>query len=136
MSERITIDDIYDIAAEVAEETVKKFLTNLVKLVPTAESVVDSIKDSQYEELQNYRRSPMQESTKPVIETSPINTAARAKRPVISVDDLIDSGSDDFASIAHPQKASNNSFDIDDALTQIPLEKSDLFGQAVSSPVD
>lgn len=123
MNERVTIDDVYEIAAEVAEDTITKFLQNLVKLIPAAETVVEDIRDSQYEELKRLRQGKLQESRKPL-------------RPVIPTDNFDDPVDREFNAIAHPSSQNSNNLDIDDALSQIPLERSDLFGQANSSEVD
>lgn len=45
----ITIDEVYEIAAEVAQETITKFLSNLVKLVPNAGDITEDIKQAQYD---------------------------------------------------------------------------------------
>jgi DNA repair photolyase len=132
--DKVTYDDVYEIAAEVAEETIKKFLQNLVKLVPAAEDVVDDIKESQYEELKRLKQAESQQE---------VYTSKRAKireqarsQPIIPMDDD-DEEEDEFAAIAHPSKAQNvSSLKLDEALSQIPLESSDLYGGAASSPVD
>lgn len=131
--DKVTYDDVYEIAAEVAEETIKKFLQNLVKLVPAAEDVVDDIKESQYEELKRLKQAESQQE---------VYTSKRAKireqarsQPIIPMDD--DEEEDEFAAIAHPSKAQGtSSLKLDEALSQIPLESSDLYGGAASSPVD
>jgi hypothetical protein len=131
--DKVTYDDVYEIAAEVAEETIKKFLQNLVKLVPAAEDVVDNIKESQYEELKRLKQAESQQE---------VYTSKRAKireqarsQPIIPMDD--DEEEDEFAAIAHPSKAQGtSSLKLDEALSQIPLESSDLYGGAASSPVD
>lgn len=127
----ITVDDVYEIAAEVAEETITKFLQNLVKLIPTSEEVVDDIKEAQYQELQNYRKN-LKESTDRNIEVP------QKKKPVITVDDLIDDSNEDFAGIAHPDKDSfeDSLNDMDDALSKITIPTSDLLGQSMNSPCD
>lgn len=130
--DKVTYDDVYEIAAEVAEETIKKFLQNLVKLVPAAEDVVDDIKESQYEELKRLKQAESQQE---------VYTSKRAKireqarsQPIIPMDD---DEEDEFAAIAHPSKAQGtSSLKLDEALSQIPLESSDLYGGAASSPVD
>lgn len=132
--DKVTYDDVYEIAAEVAEETIKKFLQNLVKLVPAAEDVVDDIKESQYEELKRLKQAESQQE---------VYTSKRAKireqarsQPIIPVNDE-DEEEDEFAAIAHPSKAQGtSSLKLDEALSQIPLESSDLYGGAASSPVD
>ena len=131
--DKVTYDDVYEIAAEVAEEPIKKFLQNLVKLVPAAEDVVDDIKESQYEELKRLKQAESQQE---------VYTSKRAKireqarsQPIIPMDD--DEEEDEFAAIAHPSNAQGtSSFKLDEALSQIPLESSDLYGGAASSPVD
>ena len=126
MREEITYDDIYEIAEEVAIETVKKFLKNLIKLVPTEDEVDDSIKNSQYEELKQFRENSNQRT---------YSAAEKAEKRSLAESIIIPTDDDEFANIAHPGKASgaadiNN---MDDALSQISLEKSDLLGQAASS---
>lgn len=131
--DKVTYDDVYEIAAEVAEETIKKFLQNLVKLVPAAEDVVDDIKESQYEELKRLKQAESQQE---------VYTSKRAKireqarsQPIIPMDD--DEEEDEFAAIAHPSKVQGtSSLKLDEALSQIPLESSDLYSGAASSPVD
>lgn len=119
MAERITIDDVYEIAAEVAEETVTKFLKNLVRLVPAAEDIVESIKDSQYEELQNYRRAA----------GVPQAEAPKRTKPILTVEDLTDDVDNEFRDIAKPAKLTE-SYDFDDVLAAVPLERSNLRDQA------
>ena len=131
--DKVTYDDVYEIAPEVAEETIKKILQKLVKLEPAAEDVVDDIKESQYEELKRLKQAESQQE---------VYTSKRAKireqarsQPIIPMDD--DEEEDEFAAIAHPSKAQGtSSLKLDEALSQIPLESSDLYGGAASSPVD
>lgn len=141
MQEKVTFDDVYEIAAEVAEETVKRFLSNLVKLVPQAEAVVDDIREEQYEELRQLRQGKLQEQriARPIPNRNA--TPARRSDPIIpmnesSDDSFYDDADDEFAQIAHPVTNNvSNPLNIDDALSQIPLEKSDLFGAAANSDV-
>ena len=44
----VTVDEAYEIASEVAQKTITKFLSNLVRLVPDAEDMVDDIKAEQW----------------------------------------------------------------------------------------
>lgn len=139
--DKVTFDDVYEIAAEVAEETIKKFLTNLVKLVPAAEDVVSEIKEEQYEELRQLRQGKLQETR--VSKRAPIATAKKSSAPIIPTEeddeeDFYSQQDDEFAQIAHPvtNSAANTGVDIDEALSQITLEKSDLFGAAANSAVD
>lgn len=122
MEQYITYDEAVEIAAEVAEQTVKTFLKNLMKLVPIEEEVVDEVRTAQYRELQALR------SGKEVTKTT-------SEKPIIDIlDEDIDN---EFAAIAHPaQTRLNEAYSMDDALAQIPLERSDLFGEAAQSPVD
>lgn len=140
--DKVTFDDVYEIAAEVAEETIKKFLTNLVKLVPAAEDVVSEIKEEQYEELRQLRQGKLQETR--VSKRAPVATAKKSSAPIIPTEeddeeeDFYSQQDDEFAQIAHPvtNSAANTGVDIDEALSQITLEKSDLFGAAANSAVD
>lgn len=139
--DKVTFDDVYEIAAEVAEETIKKFLTNLVKLVPAAEDVVSEIKEEQYEELRQLRQGKLQETR--VSKRAPVATAKKSSAPIIPTEeddeeDFYSQQDDEFAQIAHPvtNSAANAGVDIDEALSQITLEKSDLFGAAANSAVD
>lgn len=139
--DKVTFDDVYEIAAEVAEETIKKFLTNLVKLVPAAEDVVSEIKEEQYEELRQLRQGKLQETR--VSKRTPVATAKKSSAPIIPTEeddeeDFYSQQDDEFAQIAHPvtNSTANAGVDIDEALSQITLEKSDLFGAAANSAVD
>ena len=138
--DKVTFDDVYEIAAEVAEETIKKFLTNLVKLVPAAEDVVSEIKEEQYEELRQLRQGKLQETR--VSKRAPVATAKKSSAPIIPTEDdeedFYAQQDDEFAQIAHPvtNSTANAGVDIDEALSQITLEKSDLFGAAANSAVD
>ena len=140
--DKVTFDDVYEIAAEVAEETIKKFLTNLVKLVPAAEDVVSEIKEEQYEELRQLRQGKLQETR--VSKRAPAATAKKSSAPIIPTEeddeeeDFYAQQDDEFAQIAHPvtNSTANAGVDIDEALSQITLEKSDLFGAAANSAVD
>lgn len=64
--DRLTVDDVYDIAAEVCEEMITKFLANLVKLVPNVDTVVEDIQEQQYQELRQLRQQKLQTQTKSV----------------------------------------------------------------------
>lgn len=139
--DKVTFDDVYEIAAEVAEETIKKFLTNLVKLVPAAEDVVSEIKEEQYEELRQLRQGKLQETR--VSKRAPVTAAKKSSAPIIPTEeddeeDFYAQQDDEFAQIAHPvtNSTANAGVDIDEALSQITLEKSDLFGAAANSAVD
>lgn len=139
--DKVTFDDVYEIAAEVAEETIKKFLTNLVKLVPAAEDVVSEIKEEQYEELRQLRQGKLQETR--VSKRAPVTAAKKSSAPIIPTEeddeeDFYAQQDDEFAQIAHPvtNSTANAGVDIDEALSQITLEKSDLFGAAANSVVD
>lgn len=139
--DKVTFDDVYEIAAEVAEETIKKFLTNLVKLVPAAEDVVSEIKEEQYEELRQLRQGKLQETR--VSKRAPVTAAKKSSAPIIPTEeddeeDFYAQQDDEFAQIAHPvtNSTANTGVDIDEALSQITLEKSDLFGAAANSAVD
>lgn len=128
--EMLTYDDVVQIATEIAEQTVKTFLKNLIKLVPTAEETEDAIRTAQYKELQALRSGAKPKAVK---------AAARAPEisaPIIDLEEDVEE--DEFAAIAHPERANklNEAYNMDDALSQIPLERSDLFGEAAQSPVD
>lgn len=118
--EKITYDDIYEIAAEVAEETITKFLQNLIKLVPSSEDVVDDIKEQQYEELRALKQNRNNTNT--------VNTDFGSKS-------FVEQQNDDFAAIAGKQNLKED-ISMDSALNQISLEKSDLLGQASASEIE
>lgn len=134
----ITYDEVYEIAAEVAEETITKFLKNLLKLVPTAEDVVGDIKEAQYEELKQLRSKrelPEQKSKR-----AKIRESIKAQPMILrEEEDYDEEEEDEFESIAHPGRSRlNESLEdsLSDALDEIPLENSDLYGGARSSAVD
>ena len=140
MADNITYEEVYEIAAEVAEETVKKFLKNLVKLVPIGEDVAEDLREQQYKELKQLRKNRMTEQK--IQSPVPIRNVAKQQdsAPIIPMDDdeqFYEDSDDECANIAHPtQSAADPSLGIDDALSQIPLERSDLFGEAANSAVD
>lgn len=126
----LTYDDVVQIATEIAEQTVKTFLKNLIKLVPTAEETEDAIRTAQYKELQALRSGAKPKAAKAAARTPEISA------PIIDLEEDVEE--DEFAAIAHPERANklNEAYNMDDALSQIPLERSDLFGEAAQSPVD
>lgn len=128
--EMLTYDDVVQIATEIAEQTVKTFLKNLIKLVPTAEETEDAIRTAQYKELQALRSGAKPKAAKAATRAPEISA------PIIDLEEDVEE--DEFAAIAHPERANklNEAYNMDDALSQIPLERSDLFGEAAQSPVD
>ena len=94
----LTYQDVYDIAAEVSQETVKKFLSNLVKLVPDAESVVSDIQEQQFRNRNNRANTPRPQIRKPAYQQS-------VAEPVEDQDYYIgdETEEDEFANIAHPK---------------------------------
>lgn len=117
--DRITYDDVYEIAAEVAEETITKFLQNLIKLVPVAEDVVDDIKEQQYAELRALKQ----------------NKSSSFNNTDFGANNFVEQQNEDFAAIAG-KSSLKESLNIDSALSQIPLEKTDLLSQASNSAVE
>lgn len=117
--DRITYDDVYEIAAEVAEETITKFLQNLIKLVPAAEDVVDDIKEQQYAELRALKQ----------------NKTSAFSNTDFGANNFVEQQNEDFAAIAG-KSSLKESLNIDSALSQIPLEKTDLLSQASNSAVE
>lgn len=90
----ITYDEVYEIAAEVCEEMITKFLKNLVKLLPKGEDVVDEIQEQQYEELKAFRQEKLRES---------INKRQRKQESTsLPGGDEFGLLGDDFNSISHP----------------------------------
>lgn len=129
MSDKVTYDDVYQIAAEVCEDMITKFLRNLVKLVPDAEEEVDDLQESQYRELQEYR-AQVGKSKKQMKED-----LVYGKKPTKSVDyapdEIVEENADDeFAKIAHPETDGENWNPMmgteDDILNQIPLKTGNL----------
>lgn len=57
MSQYVTIDEAYEIASEVAQKTITKFLSNLVKLVPDANETFEDIKAEQWRAYRENRNS-------------------------------------------------------------------------------
>lgn len=119
----LSYEDVYEIAAEVAQETITKFLQNLVKLVPNSEDVVNDIQEQQFRNLRNmraqqtqytppqqnsiYRQTPMNESiSSPITETNEVR--------------------DDFDEIAHPGSNAEVNKGIFDVLNQIPGDDSGI----------
>lgn len=123
--DRITYEDIYEIAAEVAEETITKFLQNLVKLIPSSEDIIDDIKYKQREELKLLKQH--QNSS---------DDYAQGDNYDFGPKSFVEQQNEDFANIAGKRLNESSKLDVDSALSQIPLENSNLFEQAASSDVD
>lgn len=123
--DRITYDDIYEIAAEVAEETITKFLQNLVKLIPSSEDIIDDIKYKQREELKLLKQH--QNSSDDYAQDDNYDFGPKS---------FVEQQNEDFANIAGKRLNESSKLDVDSALSQIPLENSNLFEQAASSDVD
>lgn len=123
--DRITYDDVYEIAAEVAEETITKFLQNLVKLIPSSEDIIDDIKYKQREELKLLKQH--QNSSDGYAQDDNYDFGPKS---------FVEQQNEDFANIAGKRLNESSKLDVDSALSQIPLENSNLFEQAASSDVD
>ena len=61
----VTIDEVYEIAAEVAQETITKFLSNLVKLVPNSSDITEDIKQAQYDAYRASKKKVNERMSKP-----------------------------------------------------------------------
>ncbi len=120
MKNSVTYDEVYEIAAEVCEDMITKFLKNLVKLVPVAEDVVDDIQEQQYEELKALRQEKLRRQ----------GAGSQLKESVApKEDDFGLLGGDDFNAISHPdsvvEEGEDSSWaeknDMDAALGQMDL---------------
>lgn len=122
MKNSVTYDEVYEIAAEVCEDMITKFLKNLVKLVPVAEDVVDDIQEQQYEELKALRQEKLRRQ-------GAGNQLKESAAPQIKEDDFGLLGGDDFNAISHPdsvvEEGEDSSWadknDMDSALGQMDL---------------
>ncbi len=122
MKNSVTYDEVYEIAAEVCEDMITKFLKNLVKLVPVAEGVVDDIQEQQYEELKALRQEKLRRQ-------GAGNQLKESAAPQIKEDDFGLLGGDDFNAISHPdsvvEEGEDSSWadknDMDSALGQMDL---------------
>lgn len=128
--DNITYDDVYEIAAEVAEETITKFLQNLVKLVPDAESVVSDIKNQQYQELKKLKKR--KNSVIEDDEEDSEEDVYEEEEP----ENFEEQRNKEFAQIAHESSLKENVNNFDSVLSQVPLESSSLFDQAQHSQVE
>lgn len=65
---RLTEEDVYEIAAEVAQEMITKFLSNLKGLIPDPEDVADEIQENYRREFREFKKgysqSRVQESSR------------------------------------------------------------------------
>lgn len=53
---RLTEEDVYEIAAEVAQEMITKFLSNLKGLIPDPEDVADEIQENYRREFRDFKK--------------------------------------------------------------------------------
>lgn len=53
---RLTEEDVYEIAAEVAQEMITKFLSNLKGLIPDPEEVADEIQENYRREFRDFKK--------------------------------------------------------------------------------
>lgn len=98
----LTYQDVYEIASEVAEETITKFLQNLVKLVPAAQDIQEGIQERQFEALRkNKKRKPVQESFDYPEDDEDSDEFEQIAHPKRMQESVVE---DDFAKIAHPNK--------------------------------
>ena len=59
---RLTEEDVYEIAAEVAQEMITKFLSNLKGLIPDPEDVADEIQENYRREFRDFKKGYSQSS--------------------------------------------------------------------------
>lgn len=59
---RLTEEDVYEIAAEVAQEMITKFLSNLKGLIPDPEEVADEIQENYRREFRDFKKGYSQSS--------------------------------------------------------------------------
>lgn len=117
----VTIDDVYEIASEVCETMITKFLKNLVKLVPEAEDTVGEIQEQQYQELKQLRQNRLSESR-----------LTPRKSVDYAPDELDEGDNNDFAAIAKNKPIGTNVADweaknnFDDVLSNVELQADNL----------
>lgn len=119
----LSYEDVYEIAAEVAQETITKFLQNLVKLVPNSEDVVNDIQEQQFRNLRNMRAQQTQYTSQPqnpVYRQTHMNESISS--PITETNDV----RDDFDEIAHPGSNAEVNKGIFDVLNQIPGDDSGI----------
>lgn len=128
--DKVTYDDVYQIAAEVCEDMITKFLRNLVKLVPDAEEEVEDLQESQYQELQAYRAQAGRD--KRAMKEALVYPKKQTKSVDYAPDEIVEENVDDeFAKIAHPESEGAEGWNPmmgteDDVLSQIPLQTGNL----------
>ena len=130
--DKVTYDDVYQIAAEVCEDMITKFLRNLVKLVPEAEEEVEDLQESQYRELQELRAQTGRDK-RAMKEALVYPDKKQSKSVDYAPDEIVEENVDDeFAKIAHPETAGDGADwnpmmgTEDDVLSQIPLQTGNL----------
>lgn len=113
----VSINDVYEIAAEVCQEQLSTFLTNLVKLLPTAEETLDALEEKHFEERKSKR----------MVETKPRTVADTISIPPEVEEE--EEEEDEFYKIAHPDEDKEaKAFLDDDFLNQLPTENAGLPG--------
>lgn len=135
--DKVTYDDVYQIAAEVCEDMITKFLRNLVKLVPEAEEEVEDLQESQYRELQELRAQAGRDK-RAMKEALVYPNKKQAKSVDYAPDEIVEESADDeFAKIAHPEADGENWNPMmgteDDVLSQIPLQTGNLVEAQLSA---
>lgn len=115
----LSYEDVYEIAAEVAEDTITKFLKNLVKLVPKSEEVVDEIQERQFRDLRNMRSQNSNFTQTPITTQQNLQESFTPNIPE-------EPEQDDFDAIAHPQSNTATDKSIFDMLSQLPGNDADM----------
>ena len=133
--QNVTIDDVYDIATEVCEEMITKFLQNLVQLVPTAEDTMDAIEEEHYRAHRAMRegRSPAPVQKRRTV--APLTIPKEEEEEVYEEEE--EEEEDEIAALAHPKTDKlQESFLNDTFINSLPTECDGLPGAEQGIGID
>lgn len=133
--QNVTIDDVYDIATEVCEEMITKFLQNLVQLVPTAEDTIDAIEEEHYRAHRAMREgranpAPKRRTVTPL-------TIPKEEDEEVYEEEEEEEEEDEIAALAHPKTDKlQESFLNDTFINSLPTECDGLPGAEQGIGID
>lgn len=128
----LTYDDVYDIATEVCEKMITKFLQNLVNLVPDAEETMDEIEEEHYEA----HRAMREGRANPVPKRRTVTPLTIPKEEDEEVYEE-EEEEDEIAALAHPKTDKlQESFLNDTFINSLPTECDGLPGAEQGIGID
>ena len=117
----LSVQDVYDIAAEVCEEMMTTFLQNLLKLVPAEQDVIESIEENHFRERRGQPTSKQQ--MKQQIRERVNRAIGYSEEEEEAIDDEEAEIEAQFEAIRHPAKDQEAKAFLDESfLNQLPKE--------------